>query len=212
MIKSKKLKDYSICKEMTMKPVSRWIVLACAICMTGSLVFPFWKITLVAPQYPEGLEMFIYPSGVRGQINLINGLNHYIGMKAILNDDFPEFKVLPYWLGFLILIGIVTFIVNKLNWLWIWVSTLLATGIIGIIDFWRWEYNYGHNLDPHAAIKIPGVTYQPPLLGYKQLLNFVAGAFPALGGYMIIIPGILLTGIALFERYNHKKRKYALVS
>jgi copper chaperone NosL len=195
-----------------MKPVSRWIVLACALCMTGSLIFPFWKITLMAPQYPEGLEMFIYPNGVRGQIDLINGLNHYIGMKFIVNEDFPEFKLLPYWLGILVLIGIVTFIANKFKWLRMWVSLLLLTGIIGIVDFWRWEYNYGHHLDPRAAIKIPGMSYQPPLLGYKQLLNFTAGSFPAIGGYMIIIPGILLIGVAMLELRNQKKLSYVPVS
>jgi copper chaperone NosL len=178
--------------------------------MIGSLVFPFWKITLVAPQYPEGLEMFIYPNGVKGQVELINGLNHYIGMQSIVNDDFPEFKVLPYWLGLLVLIGVATSVINKLRWLWIWVGGLLATGIIGIVDFWRWEYNYGHHLDPHAAIKIPGITYQPPLFGYKQLLNFVAGSFPALGGYMIIIPGILLLSVAVLEQRNQKNYRYAL--
>lgn len=195
-----------------MKPVSRWIVLSCAVCMIGSLVFPFWKITLVAPQYPEGLEMFIYPDGVKGQVDLINGLNHYIGMKTISNPDFPEFRILPYWLGFLVLAGVATAAVNKIKLLWIWLSGLLATGIIGIADFWRWEYNYGHHLDPHAAIKIPGVVYQPPLFGYKQLLNFLAGSFPAPGGYMIIVPGILLLGIAWLEQRHQKKMQYALVN
>lgn len=193
-----------------MKPISRWLLLACAICMIGSLIFPFWKITLIAPQYPEGVEMLIYPNGVRGEVDLINGLNHYIGMRNIVNDDFHEFKFLPYWLGFLILVGFITFIINKLKWLWIWAGLLLLTGIVGVIDFWRWEYNYGHHLDPHAAIIVPGMTYQPPLIGYKQLLNFIAGSFPALGGYLIIIPGILLMGILILEHRNHKKLKYAL--
>lgn len=191
-----------------MKSISRWIVLACAICMIGSLIFPFWKITLLAPQYPEGIVMFIYPKGVGGQVDLVNNLNHYIGMKVIDNADFPEFSILPYWLGILILAGFITFFTNKLQWLWVWISLLLLTGIVGVIDFWRWEYNYGHHLDPHAAIIVPGMSYQPPLFGYKQLLNFVAGSFPAVGAYMIIVPGILLMGIALFERRYLKKWQY----
>jgi copper chaperone NosL len=52
------------------------------------------------------------------------------------------------------------------------------------------------------------MSYQPPLFGYKQLLNFVAGSFPAVGAYMIIVPGILLMGIALFERRYLKKWQY----
>lgn len=193
-----------------MKPISRWIVLACAIGMIGTLFFPFWKITLTAPQYPEGLEMYIHPHGVKGQVDLINGLNHYIGMKFIHNEDFPEFKVLPYWLGFLILFGLIVFFINKVKWLYTWFGLLLLTGLVGMADFWRWEYDYGHNLDPNAAIKIPGMTYQPPLLGYKELLNFVAGSFPALGGYMIIVPGMLLAGVVWLEYRHRKTNRYEI--
>lgn len=187
-----------------LKPASRWIILACALCMIGALVLPFWKITLVAPQYPEGLEMFIYPNGVKGEVELINNLNHYIGMKKIINDDFKEFRVLPYWMGLLIVIGVVTFFQRRKKWLWIWMVSLIITGIVGMADFWRWEYDYGHNLDPSAAIKIPGMSYQPPLIGYKQLLNFLAGSFPGSGGYMIIIPGIIVALVLAYEIKTNK--------
>lgn len=193
-----------------MKPISRWVILACAFFMIGSLIFPFWKITLFAPQYPEGVEMYIYPNGVRGEVDIINGLNHYIGMKFIHNEDFPEFGILPYWLGFLILFGFVVFFINKIKWLYTWLGLLVITGIVGLADFWKWEYDYGHNLDPLAPIRIPGMTYQPPLVGYKQLLNFVAGSFPSLGGYMIIVPGIIVAGVVFLEYRTRKKNKYAL--
>ncbi|HVW99102.1 MAG TPA: hypothetical protein VHA52_01465, partial [Candidatus Babeliaceae bacterium] len=101
---------------------------------------------------------------------------------------------------------------NKLSWLRIWIGALLMTAVVGISDFWRWEYSYGHHLDPHAAIKIPGMSYQPPLLGYKQLLNFTAGSFPAIGGYMIILPAVLLVTISLFEEYNRKTVSYVPAS
>lgn len=54
-------------------------------------------------------------------------------------------------------------------------------GIIAMADFWHWEYNYGHDLNPDAAIKVPGMSYQPPLIGYKQLLNFGAYSIPDIG-------------------------------
>lgn len=190
-----------------LKPVSRWIILACAFLMVGALIWPFWKITLVAPQYPEGLVMFIYPGGVKGEVELINGLNHYIGMKEIINEDFKEFKILPYWVGALIILGLVTFFTGKRKWLWVWLIALIATGVIGMADFWRWEYDYGHNLNPSAAIKIPGMSYQPPLIGYKQLLNFLAGSFPGLGGYLIIIPGIVV-GLVLVYEIKTKHSRY----
>lgn len=61
-----------------------------------------------------------------------------------------------------------------------------------MIDFWRWEYEYGHNLDPNAAIIVPGMAYQPPLIGFKQLLNFGAFSVPDIGGWFFIISGILI--------------------
>ena len=67
----------------------------------------------------------------------------------------------------------------------------VAGALAGLADFYRWGYDYGHNLDPDAIIKIPGMTYQPPLLGAKQLLNFYATSWPASGG-MVLIAAILV--------------------
>ena len=47
-------------------------------------------------QYPEGLEMKIWLYKITGDVDKINGLNHYIGMKLIHEDEFPEFKMIPY--------------------------------------------------------------------------------------------------------------------
>jgi copper chaperone NosL len=76
---------------------------------------------------------------------------------------------------------------------------------VAMIDFWRWEYNYGHNLNPDAPIIVPGMAYQPPLIGFKQLLNFGAYSIPALGGYLFIGVGILLLTINVLE-FKFKKR------
>ena len=59
------------------------------------LFVPMWRIELDAPQYPEGLMMQIYPNKLGGNVDIINGLNHYIGMKTLHDEDFIEFKILP---------------------------------------------------------------------------------------------------------------------
>ena len=76
--------------------------------------------------------------------------------------------------------------------------------ILAGIDFYRWNYEYGHNLDPNAAIKVPGMSYQPPLIGYKQLLNFGAYSIPDIGGWMLTGAGILLFAVVLKE-FKFKK-------
>jgi copper chaperone NosL len=76
-----------------------------------------------------------------------------------------------------------------------------------MIDFWRWEYNYGHNLDPSAAIIVPGMAYQPPLIGFKQLLNFGAYSIPDIGGWLFIVSGLLMAAAVFLEFRKNKKSK-----
>ena len=70
---------------------------------------------------------------------------------------------------------------------------------LSMYDFWRWEYDYGHNLDPTAPIKVPGMAYQPPLIGYKKMLNFEALSQPDIGGWFFIIAGAILAGVSIYE-------------
>jgi len=172
------------------------IIISCGL-MLSAYFFPLWQILLDAPQYPEGLEMKIWLNGLSGNIAQINGLNHYIGMKFISVDDFKEFKILPYVFSALTLIGILSAALKSRKLLLTWFIGLCFFAIVGFGDFYQWEYNYGHQLNPHAAIKVEGMYYQPPLFGYKQLLNFTAGSLPDTGGLLVGLGG-LLAAVALF--------------
>jgi len=166
-----------------------------------------WKIELNAPQYPEGLILKIYPNKLGGSVDIINGLNHYIGMKTLHTEDFVEFKILPYIIGFFTLSCFVVAILNRKKSLIVLTSVFVIFGIVAMIDFWRWEYNYGHDLDPKAAIQIPGMAYQPPLIGYKQLLNFGAYSIPDTGGYIFIVAGLLLVSSIIIQVRHDRKQK-----
>ena len=180
-----------------MNIVSRGLLALASLLLILTYFFPLWKIELLAPQYPEGLRMFIWVNKITGgtefDLNNINLLNHYIGMKPIEPDSIPELKILPFILGFLIAFGFVSALLGKRILLYVWVLSFVILAILGLADFYRWEYEYGHNLDPNAPIKIPGLSYQPPLIGTKQLLNIVASSFPHVGSY--IAGGALLLGI-----------------
>lgn len=182
-----------------MKKSTRTLVLIAALSLVVVYFVPVWDIDLQAPQYPEGLGMQIWINKITGELQTINGLNHYIGMKTIQPDSIKELKMMPYILGFLIFAGIIVWLGNKKWLLLLWFLLLLAAGITGGIDFWLWEYDYGHNLDPTAAIKVPGMNYQPPLIGSKQLLNFVATSVPNAGGIIVIAAGILVLLLLIYE-------------
>lgn len=172
-------------------------------------VFPLWKITLQAPQFPEGLYMDIWINKISGSggdhiIQNINILNHYIGMKQIEPDSIPELKYFPYIVIVMSALGFLFALLHK-RWLYLtWFVLLLVLAGLGIYDFYLWEYDYGHNLDPNAPIQVPGMAYQPPLIGRKDLLNFVAYSYPALGGIFMAV-SLLCAGLA-FWLYPKKQR------
>ena len=120
-------------------------------------------------------------------------------MKTIQPDSIEELKLMPYIIGFLTVFGLIVFIFNKRSLLLSWLIFVLILGTAGMYDFWTWEYDYGHNLDPTAAIKVPGMNYQPPLIGSKQLLNFNAQSMPDTGGYIIFAAGIIAALILIYE-------------
>src|SRR5215471_9975171 len=89
---------------------SRLALLAAAVAIALSLFFPLWKMHLVAPQYSDGLDLYIYSykiegGGYNGQhLAEINNLNHYIGMKPIQQADFTEMELMPFVFGIIILL------------------------------------------------------------------------------------------------------------
>jgi copper chaperone NosL len=190
--------------------VSGIVALVCAIALIGVLLLPIWKIELAAPQYPEGLVLKIYANKLAGDIAVVNGLNHYIGMHSLHEKDFVEFAVLPWIIGAFVFFGLLSVLVNR-RWFFItWVACYLLFAIIAVVDFYRWEYNYGHNLDPAAPIQVPGMAYQPPLIGFKQLLNFGAYSIPDFGGWIFTSVGLLLTVVAIRELRNNKRKVISL--
>ncbi|MEO6549263.1 MAG: nitrous oxide reductase accessory protein NosL [Ferruginibacter sp.] len=191
--------------------VSRVLLFMCGLALLVVLFKPIWRIELQAPQYPEGLRMFIYANKLAGDVQIINGLNHYIGMKTLHSDDFAEFKILPaIIIGFSALFFLLG-IIAKRKWVVVLFALFVAFGILAMIDFWRWEYDYGHNLNPAAAIIVPGMAYQPPLIGFKQLLNFGAYSTPAIGGWIFVAVGIFITGILLYE-WKRNRQTYRPVA
>lgn len=184
---------------------SRIVLFLCAILLIVVLYVPMWSIELNAPQYPEGLGLSIYANKLGGNVDIINGLNHYIGMKTLHEKDFVEFIVLPYFILFFSIFCVITALVARKKLLYTLLALFILFGVLAMADFWRWEYNYGHDLNPDAAIIVPGMSYQPPLIGYKQLLNFGAYSMPDIGGWIFILVGLALLTLSILAFRNKSK-------
>jgi copper chaperone NosL len=168
-------------------------------------LFPVWRITLEAPQFPEGLYLDIWVNKLTGQddyvLQNVNILNHYIGMQEIHEDSIPELQYFPYIVIGMSVLGVLLVLLNKRKLYLGWCIVLLILAIFGMYDFYLWEYDYGHNLDPNAPIKVPGMVYQPPLFGEKALLNFNAISYPALGSLFLFL-SMVFSFLAFFFKRN----------
>lgn len=183
-------------------------MLAAAVALPLMFAFPLWKITLEAPQYPGGLGMYIWINKITGSepntLQNVNILNHYIGMKPIQPESIPELRFMQFIILALTGLALLLVFLNRWQLNLVWVILLAAVAILAIYDFYLWEYDYGHNLDSSAAIKIEGMAYQPPLIGSKKILNFTAISLPRLGALFLAM-SIVLGGLSAY--YGVRKRR-----
>jgi copper chaperone NosL len=189
----------------TLKSSTVYILIVTSLALISTYFLPLWSIDLWAPQYPEGLSMQIWLNKLSGDVDIINGLNHYIGMAHIKEEMFPEFKILPSIVAFFVGFGLISAFLKSRKMLVVYLLLFVFGGIVALYDFWKWGYEYGHNLSPDAAIKVPGMAYQPPLIGYKELLNFGAYSVPADGGWVFISAAIIVCILVYFEFIRKQK-------
>lgn len=194
-----------------MKHLHRIIMAVAALLLFLVFIFPIWQITLIAPQYPDGVTLYIWINKLSGSepgtLQNINILNHYVGMKMIEPDSIPELKYFPKVIYAVMALGLVFALIGK-RWLYfVWSLILGVLGILGLYDFYLWEYDYGHNLSPTAPIKVPGMAYQPPLFGEKMLLNFTAQSYPQGATYVFALA--ILLGYLAF-RYGKRKESFKI--
>lgn len=185
-----------------------WISVAL---LLGMYLFPMWQITLEAPQYPEGIGMHIWLDKVTGKsqhdLHNINLLNHYIGMKSIEPDSIAELKFMKYIVAGLVVLLLVAMWLGRRWALAVWVAVAIVCSLLGLYDFYAWGYDYGHNLNPDAPIQVPGMSYQPPLIGSKKLLNITSYSYPHLAGIFFGLAILLAAVICIQHWYAERKNK-----
>lgn len=174
------------------RPTERRLIWVAALVLLPVFFFPvlpIWTMKMWAPQYREGLTLMIYTNTIKGDLQNINTLNHYVGMHAITPDDFKEFRYLPQALTFFGVMALLGALINR-RWVAIlgWLAfTGFAVYMFG--DYAKWLWHYGHDLDPRAAIKLPPFT--PPLIGYNRLANFKVLSFPGAGTVLLGLAWLL---------------------
>lgn len=176
-------------------------LLAAAILTGTTLFLPWWGMKFYAPQYPEGLDIIVYPTTLAGDIDIVNSLNHYIGMALFSNESFPELQFMSYIvIGFIVLILIVALFRNK-TLLYGLITLFVIGGIAGLLDMYRWLKEFGTNLDPMAPIELE--PFIPPIIGENTIANFVTYSSFSIGGYLLGVVFLLL----VFPLWKDRKKE-----
>ncbi|PIQ21404.1 MAG: hypothetical protein COW65_09315 [Cytophagales bacterium CG18_big_fil_WC_8_21_14_2_50_42_9] len=193
-----------------MKKTSVLFLLLSSVFLAAVYFAPLWHIRLEAPQYPDGLDMYIWINQITGTddftLQNVNILNHYIGMAAISPDSFVELNIMAYIVAALISMGLMVLAWRNRRALVVYTFILITAGVVGLTDFYLWLQRFGNNLDPKAPIIVPGMTYSPPFLGYKSLLNITASSFPHLGGYAFGL-SVLFAALAVYFAFKDKLKR-----
>jgi hypothetical protein len=178
---------------------ARILIVIAALSIIPAIVLPIWTVTLVAPQYPKGVRMYIYANKLteynpeldltNDTPKIINALNHYIGMHEIRPDEFKEFKWLPFTIIAFSVLALLSAIVGRWHFATIGWILFILFGVFMLGDFYRWLYEYGHNLNPQAAIKMDPFT--PNIIGVKQIANFKVISLPGSGAILMGFAAIL---------------------
>ena len=186
---------------------SRFVILVAVVALIPAFLFPLWDMTFVSNQYTDGLQLHIYAYKLEGgktpnrdDLREINSLNHYIGMRPLLESDFSEFTWLPFAVGVLMILALRAMVIGKMSNLVDVFVLFLYFGLFSLWSFYHRLYMYGHNLDPTASIKVP--PFVPPLLGPKQIANFYVSSYPNIGSVVFVaFAGLLLLAILLSGKW-----------
>src|SRR6266498_4239165 len=191
--------------ELPLTLKSRILILVAVVVLLPSFFFPLWNMSFYSNQYTDGLVLHIYSYQLEGgktpardDLREINSLNHYIGMRPLLESDFSEFVWIPFVIGALGVLALRAMVIGKMSNL---VDVFVIFSYFGLFSFWSFYnrlYAYGHNLDPTAAIKVAPFT--PPLLGRQVVGNFTVTSSPGVASFALLAFALLLLAAIFLSR------------
>jgi len=151
-----------------------------------SLSLPYWHMTLLAPQYPGGLRVWISLTKLTGDVQEVNGLNHYIGMMK-LEDAAPfERAIAPYGVLALALVALLAGLLRR-RWTALLAILVVIFPLVFVADLQYWLWYFGHHLDPHAALSSAIRPFTPPVFGTGRVGQFVVETRFDSGLYLAVL-------------------------
>lgn len=174
-----------------------------AILLAASIVQPYWRLTLHAPQYPKGLVVTAYVNHLAGDVKEIDGLNHYIGMRPL--GEAATFERSISVIGIVVLALLIVAAVYIHNrWAALLALPAMLMPAIFLLDLQYWLANFGQNLDPHAPLSSSIKPFVPPVLGEGKIAQFRTVAAPELGLWLACAASVVILVGLWFHRRAYK--------
>jgi hypothetical protein len=177
--------------------------LLAVVLLIASIFLPYWKMTLQAPQYPKGLSVQAYIYKLTGDVNEIDGLNHYIGMRPLGEAAQLERSLSIAAVGVLSLLIIASIFIHT-KYVVILALPALFYPFIFLGDTYFWLRNFGLNLDPTAPLSSTIKPFVPPILGVGMLAQFRTIAQVQIGFYLALFASICILIGLYFHRRAYK--------
>jgi hypothetical protein len=174
-----------------------------ALCLLVSIFLPYWKMTLLAPQYPGGLEVQVYVNRLTGDVQEIDGLNHYIGMRPLGEAAQLERSVSMAAIVVLgLLVGSAVFIHTK--WAALMALPAILMPYLFLADMYFWMRHFGMNLDPTAPLSSAIKPFVPPIWGEGLVGQFKTIASFQIGLWLAFLAGFLIIAGLYYHRRAYK--------
>jgi hypothetical protein len=174
-----------------------------AVCLILSIFLPYWNMTLEAPQYPNGLKVRTYVNRLEGDIQEIDGLNHYIGMRPLEEAAQLERSLSIVLIGVTALLVVAAISIHS-KWSVLLALPAMLYPFIFIADMYYWLRNFGQNLDPTAALSNYIEPFVPTVLGEGLIGQFKTIATLGPGFYLAAFASILILAGLYFQRRAYK--------
>ncbi|MBE7551259.1 MAG: cytochrome C [Anaerolineales bacterium] len=171
-----------------------------AVLIIISIFLPYWSLVLHAPQYPKGLVVNAYINHLEGDVQEIDGLNHYIGMRPLGEAAQMEKRFSIFAISALALLVLAAVFIHSPWSLLLSLPAVLIPPVF-LADLFFWLNHFGQNLDPRAALSNSVEPFTPAILGEGVIGQFRTVAYADFGLLVASAASILiLVGLYLQRR------------
>ncbi|HEX3302333.1 MAG TPA: cytochrome C [Thermomicrobiales bacterium] len=173
------------------------------ILLVASMFYPYWEITLHAPQYPRGLFIQTFVNKMEPARNVfeVDGLNHYIGMIKLTDAATIEQAISVYAIPAVALLATASFLVTGI-WRTLLRLPVILYPVIFAVDLFSWLYYAGHTLDPKAPMSSSIKEFTPKILGKGTIGQFHTEANFTTGFYLAAAAAVITLVVAIWERWS----------